>query len=525
MSEKGLWYHSESPLYASLTREEYKRIERRARFKVDLQIVPLCLILYLLSFLDRTNIGHANLEGTQRPDGSIQNPGLSQDLGLSAYDYAVALTVLYPPYIALEIPSNLLLRRVGARVWIPFLVVAWGIVSTLQGLVNSKTGLLINRIFLGATEAGILPAIAVYLTFFYRPHEMQLRQTLFFTGASLAGAFSGLLAAAIRKMDNMPTGHAGWRWIFILEGIFTVLVGMASWYMLPNDLSECWGLTSMERRLLQERLALPSNHYVERPALQEKLVHTPPRSPEMSTFRPASWQRDTLRAFRDVRVWLMCCAGFCCSMPLYSIAYFAPVIVQDIGDYTSVKAMLMTCPIFAASFGYSVLVSLVSDRLRNRFISALPGMLLTVIGFAIVYAAKGSMTRYGGLIILACGCYSVPPLLFTWLANNSAGHFKRATGLAMIILTDNCGGLTSSWLFKKAEKPKYTRGLTVNLAVAAAGVVFVSLIEALVYYEQWMRAKGRRDERALALQRSTNWTPEDIRAYLGDDHPEYQLEL
>lgn len=293
MSEKGLWYHSESPLYASLTREEYKRIERRARFKVDLQIVPLCLILYLLSFLDRTNIGHANLEGTQRPDGSIQNPGLSQDLGLSAYDYAVALTVLYPPYIALEIPSNLLLRRVGARVWIPFLVVAWGIVSTLQGLVNSKTGLLINRIFLGATEAGILPAIAVYLTFFYRPHEMQLRQTLFFTGASLAGAFSGLLAAAIRKMDNMPTGHAGWRWIFILEGIFTVLVGMASWYMLPNDLSECWGLTSMERRLLQERLALPSNHYVERPALQEKLVHTPPRSPEMSTFRPASWQRDT----------------------------------------------------------------------------------------------------------------------------------------------------------------------------------------------------------------------------------------
>ena len=187
--------------------------------------------------------------------------------------------------------------------------------------------------------------------------------------------------------------------------------------------------------------------------------------------------------------------------------------------------MLMTCPIFAASFGYSVLVSLVSDRLRNRFVTALPGMLLSVIGLAVVYAAEGSMTRYGGLIMMACGCYSVPPLLFTWLANNSAGHFKRATGLAMIILTDNCGGLASSWLFNKSEKPKYTRGLASNLAVSALGVLVVILIEILVYYERSMRARGKRDERALQLQRSTHWTPEEVREYLGDDHPEYRLEL
>ncbi|WFD25417.1 hypothetical protein MNAN1_000379 [Malassezia nana] len=511
----------ERPLYETLSSQEYKRIERIARFKVDLQIVPLCLILYLLSFLDRTNIGHANLEGTMQPDGTIQDPGLSQDLGLSAHDYAVALTVLYPPYIALEIPSNLVLRRIGARVWIPLLVVAWGIVSTLQGIVSSKAGLLINRVFLGATEAGILPAIAVYLTFFYLPHEMQLRQTLFFTGAALAGAFSGLLAAAIRKMDNIPTGFAGWRWIFILEGIFTVLFGVLSWFLLPNNLAGCLGLTPIERRLLQERLTRPSLHYKERAEL-----HTcaDPVS-ETRPFPKSLWRRDTLRALCDVRVWLLCCTGFCCSMPLYSIAIFSPVIVQDIGEYTSVKAMLMTCPIFAAAFGYSVLISLVSDRLRNRFVSALPGMLLSVIGFAVVYAAEGSMTRYGGLILLACGCYSVPPLLFTWLANNSAGHFKRATGLAMIILTDNCGGLTSSWLFNKSEKPRYVRGIASNMAVSALGVLLVLAIEFLFYYERLMREKGRRDERVLQLQRTTNWTPDEIRAYLGDDHPEYILEL
>ena len=522
LSEKA----SELPLEASLSPEEYKQLERRARLKVDLQVVPLCLILYLLSFLDRTNIGQANLEGTRRPDGSIQNPGLSQDLGLSAHDYAIALTILYPPYIALEIPSNLLLKRIGPRFWIPMLVLCWGVVSTLQGLVHNRAGLLADRFFLGATEAGILPGIAVYLTFFYKPRELQLRQALFFTGASLSGAFSGLLAAAIRKMDNLPTGHAGWHWIFILEGIFTVLVGFACLFLLPNDIKGCWGLTPIERRLLEERLQASSNHYVERQPLQEKLLEQTAEDAETTVSKPGShWRRDTLRTFTDPRLLLMCCAGFCCAVPVYSIAYFSPVIVQNIGNYTTIRTMLMSCPPFAISFVYAVAMSLLSDHLQLRFVTAFPGMLLSVIGFAVIYAAEGSMTRYGGLIMLTCGAYSLPPVLFAWLANNSAGHYKRATGLALMIVFTNCGGLTSSWLFPAAEKPKYTRGLATNIAMSSLGALLIVVIELLIYYERQLRARGKRDERVLTLHRDTQWQRAQLREYLGDDHPEYRLEM
>ena len=186
------------PAHLELDLADYKKIERKARLKMDIQVVPLCLVLYLLSFLDRTNISQAVI------DGGPDDPGLMTTLGMSSNDYSIALTILYPTYIVFEIPLTLLVKRFGARYWIPTLVIMWGIVETLQGLVTSKTGLYINRIFLGAAEGGILPAISTYLTFLYTPREQQFRQAFFFTGASLSGAFSGLLAAAIR---NMPVSE------------------------------------------------------------------------------------------------------------------------------------------------------------------------------------------------------------------------------------------------------------------------------------------------------------------------------
>ena len=135
----------------NLSEEERAALEKSLKKKLDWQIVPLCLMLYLLSFLDRTNIGQARLNG------------LEKDLHMSkdGRDYRIALTVLYVPYIIFEIPSNLVVKRFGPARWIPFLVVCWGLVSTFQGLVTNKTGLYVNRAFLGLTEAGILPALAV----------------------------------------------------------------------------------------------------------------------------------------------------------------------------------------------------------------------------------------------------------------------------------------------------------------------------------------------------------------------------
>lgn len=370
----------ERPLSETMDPIEYKKMERRLRLKMDLQIVPLCLMLYFLSFLDRTNIGQAKLNG------------LMQDLHLSSWDYTIALAVLYPPYIVLEVPSNLVLKRIGPKYWIPLLVVCWGVVSTLQGKVTSRTGLYINRAFLGATEAGILPGIAVYLTFFYKPRELQLRQALFFTGAALSGAFSGLLAAAIGKMDGMRGLH-GWSWIFILEGVFTIVVGLCCIVLLPNTPHDCWGLTPLERRMATERLEAKNVRFAPRQELTEKiqqaeLTYAKTNDTTVNEPKRKPWIRDFLRTFTDPLLVLLCVAGFCCALSVYSVSYFSPTIVKNILDHpTNTHAMLMSCPPFACAFVYGVLIALASDYFRLRVITALPGMLLSVVGFAMVYTS------------------------------------------------------------------------------------------------------------------------------------------
>ncbi|WFD42255.1 hypothetical protein MPSI1_000896 [Malassezia psittaci] len=501
--------HDEGLLLAqTLSPEEYKRIERRLRFKLDLQIVPLCLLLYFLSFLDRTNIGQAKLNGLQK------------DLLKSSMDYTIALVVLYPPYIVLEIPSNLVLKRIGPKFWIPLLVVCWGIVSTLQGIVKSRTGLYINRAFLGAAEAGILPGIAVYLTFFYKPRELQLRQALFFTGAALSGAFSGLLAAAIGKM-NGKAGLAGWSWIFILEGIFTVVMGVCCIYFLPNSTDDCWGLTQVEKRMAKERLSSSNVRFIRREELSEKvrdeeLIHSKTNdASEVPAEKRDPWLRHTLRTFTDPLLLLLCAVGFCCATPVYSVSYFSPTIVKSILDHpTNTHAMLMSCPPFACAFVYGVTIALLSDYFRLRVITALPGMILSTIGFAIVYASHHPMTRYGGIIILTCGAYSLPPALFTWIANNSDGHYKRATALALLIVFTNCGGLTSAFLFKDSEAPRFSRGVMTNLILSAVGAGLVIIIELYILYERRQRESGKRDARVLKLYRDTKWDNEQMRNYL-----------
>lgn len=162
-------------------------------------------LLYLLSFLDRGNIGNAKIEGLQ------------EDLGLTNDQYNWCLTCFFFTYAAFEVPSNLILKRLRPSVWLPAIMVAWGVVMTLMGVVQNYAGLMSARIFLGVTEAGLFPGVAYYLTNWYKREEIQLRQAMFFSAASVAGAFSGLLAFGIGKMDGVG-GYEGWRWIFILEG-------------------------------------------------------------------------------------------------------------------------------------------------------------------------------------------------------------------------------------------------------------------------------------------------------------------
>ena len=206
---------------------------------------------------------------------------------------------------------------------------------------------------------------------------------------------------------------AGWRWIFILEGIFTVLCGAVALFILPNSADRAWFLTHTERRVAVERLEAHGDRFVPRAELSE--LGAPSGSgvrPNMDKF----WLHDSLRTFMDPLSYLFCAIGYCCAIAVYSIAYFAPVIVKQMNNYSPERAMLMSSPPFAASFAYCTIIAFVSDFFRLRFVTAFPGMVIQLIGCAVVMGSYVGTTRYGGLFLLTAGSYSVPPAMFAWSA-------------------------------------------------------------------------------------------------------------
>lgn len=454
-----------------------------AWLKMDLTILPVISMLYFLSFLDRSNIGNARVAG------------LEKELHMTDKQYSIALTVTYVPYILIELPSNLLLKRLGPNILLPAMLTLWGIVSTLQGLVQSYHGLIACRFFLGMTEGGLLPGLCLYLASFYPRQQLQLRISIFFASASLAGAFSGLLAAAISHMEGVGGRH-GWSWIFILEGLFTVCFGIASFFILPRTPADTAFLTEEEKR------------YVESTLLADGTMAKVEEDDEFSWFQVG-------KAFKQVHVLLMGVAGFFSGSTLYALAYFLPTIVASLG-YTANHAQLMSVPPYAVSFVLSLVTSFISDHYRCRGLTILVYAIFGIIGFAMFLGSTSSNVRYGAIFLLLPGTYCSAPPLQAWVANNSAPHVRRATALAIYLIMTNSGGILSTWLLGSlSPAPKYTKA-SITLLIFQIGL-FVCTALNMVYLTM------RNKEKAIA--RATGGVDQGEQKGLGDDSVDYDYKL
>jgi MFS family permease len=172
-----------------------------------------------LCFLDRTNIGNARLDN------------LESDLGLKGIQYNDCLAILFPFYIAAEIPSNMMMKRIRPSIWLTFIMVCWSAAMIGQGFVKNYAGLLATRVFLGLFEGGLFPGVNYYITQWYCRHECGFRMALFFSAATLAGAFGGILARGIAEMNGLG-GLSAWSWIFILEGIASIIVSFSAYWVI-----------------------------------------------------------------------------------------------------------------------------------------------------------------------------------------------------------------------------------------------------------------------------------------------------
>ncbi|KXJ89086.1 major facilitator superfamily domain-containing protein [Microdochium bolleyi] len=451
---------------------DHDRHQTRAiLWKLDTRILPILALLFLCSFLDRTNVGNARLYN------------LEADLGMVGNQYSNGLAVFYATYIASEIPSNLVLKKVTPSIWLPAITVAWGIVSMCLGFVNNYAQFTAVRALLGITEGGLLPGMVLYLSGIYTRQELALRIGIFYTAASLSGAFGGLLARGIAEIGTRG-GLNSWRWIFVIEGLFTVFVGIAAYFFLPNSVSTAKFLTAEQKVLAYNRIhgTLHGDDGQERYLLF------------LASREKFSWS-EVVRGLLSPQTWLSALAYFGILSGLYSFGLFLPTIIEALG-YTANQAQLWSVIPYAVASVLTVFVALASDRFQIRGILMLCTLPVAIIGYAGIAYVTDARVKYGMTMLMATGMYcSVPPVL-SWLSNNSAGHYKRATTSALQLAIANCGGFVAVFIYPKSQGPQYREGHTIILGLLCAGWVLILLNVLYCHKVNRDKARGKYDQYA-----------------------------
>ncbi|KAK2054896.1 major facilitator superfamily transporter [Colletotrichum caudatum] len=458
--------------------------EKRIVRKLDMHIIPLVMLLYLFSFLDRVNIGNARLYNLER------------DLGLQGNQFQVAVSILFVTYIVFEVPSNLVLKLFTPRRWIAFITVSWGVIATLTGLVDSYGALVACRLLLGAVEAGLFPGLNVYLTFFYSKHELALRVGYLFVSAAIAGGLGGLLAYGIGHMDG-ASGMSGWRWIMIIEGLPTVVVGAVTYFALPNDAASAYFLTDEEKAVMARRRG---REYGNTSSAQE--------------FS----REDMLKAFKDWKVWVFSVAQFGADTMLYGFSTFLPTIINGLGKWTPAQVQLLTVPCYFLGAVIYMSMAFLSDRMQKRGLFCVVFGSVSVIGYGVLVSPASNGVHYFGCFLVAAGLYVVVGLPLAWLPNNSPRYGKRTTASGMQLTVGNCSGVMSSFIYQAIDRPRYIRGHAVTLSM----VGMATCLYGFMWFWYWRENKRRE---AGHIQSKHADLSDDELAELGDDSPRYRYTI
>jgi sugar phosphate permease len=294
----------------------------------------------------------------------------------------------------------------------------------MTGLVQNYRGLLACRLLLGAVEAGLFPGMAVYLTFFYTKRELALRIGYLFVSAALAGACGGLLAYAIGHMDGL-SGLRGWRWIMILEGIPTALLGVATFFLLPDSPHTAYFLSVDEIALMSARHSREAGQTV--------------KSQEFH------WS-DVRKAVLDWKVWAFCAGQFGVDTMLYGYSTFLPTIIQGIGKWSAPQTQALTIPCYCLGAITYLVVARISDAHQMRGLYTVIFGSISVIGYGLLMSASTPGVHYFGCFMVATGLYVVVGLPLAWLPNNSPRYGKRTAATGMQLTFGNMSGIMAPFV-------------------------------------------------------------------------------
>jgi D-galactonate transporter len=403
--------------------------------KVVRRIVPFLMLCYVISYLDRVNVGFAKLQ-------------MAHDIGIGDAAYGLGAGLFFIGYFLFEVPSNLLMQRVGARAWIARILITWGLVSAAFALVGNETEYYVLRFLLGAAEAGFYPGVILYCTQWFPSYRRARVIALFMSAIPVAGIFGNPLSGWIMSSLQGVAGWHGWQWVFLLEALPALVVGVVAFFFLDNDVRSAKWLSAEDKDVVERALA------------------------EDSGQRAAEGR--ALDAFRDPRVWLMSLIYFCFIMGQYALTFWMPTFVQSTGIQDGLEIGVLSAIPYIAALVAMNLFGRSADRRRERRWHLVIPSLMGAVGFSLAAVWSGSTAlSLVALSVAAAGVLTCAPLFWS-LPTAFLGGTAAAAGLAAVNSVGNLAGFVSPYMIGSVKDathstavPMYVLALSLVLGAAA----------------------------------------------------------
>lgn len=453
----------------------FKSVEKRILRKFDFIVIPCLSLSYLYSNLDKSNIGNA------------QAAGMGEDLGLVGNQYGNVISLLFVTYVLFETPAALLLKRIGLKYSFSVLTLLFGILSLCTAFVNSYHSLLACRMVLGLCESGIIPIISVYLGMLYTKKEMAKRCSAIYCSSALAGAFGGLLAYGLLRIET--NNWAGWRWLFAIEGALTILSFPILVLLLPSQPETVWWLTTEEKRILIIRFQLYPDFYQD-----EKFT----------------WS-EVKRSLLDPFNVLICLYEFCADLTLFGMSTFLPSLIKGMG-YNKYITQLLTIPYYSIALISFIIIGYISDKIQHRGGFILVCLIIEIIGYAILIGSDILGVRYFGCMLIGFGMYVCSALSIMWANNNNAGYYKRATIGGMITTIGSLSGVLAGQVYTAETAPRFFKGLKVAMALTCVGFGLIVCIIIILHRRNAKNSKKLDELKEQGVDIDDLENPKDDRA-------------
>ncbi|KAH0836099.1 phthalate transporter [Fonsecaea pedrosoi] len=491
--EKGFKSHD----VATFSPAEEKRLLRR----IDLRVTCVLGSLYLIAQIDRNNLGNANIAG------------MSVDLDLTGSRYSIVVLFMFITYVCFQPVAVVVIRKVGARVFFTTIVLFWAATEISLGLVKDWYDMIPLRLILGAFEAGMFPCAAYMLSSWYTRFELQQRMALFYLIGTVASAFTGILAYGVSQMGGLgsgpewwghrygPTkenpdapsgfesGIAGWRWIFIMFGIFTLVVGIVCFFLIVEF---------PEKELEPKRWKVPflsereTEHAISR--IQDDRADA-----EAEDFTV----RKYLRGAADLKVWGHAAVFGLTTVTNYAVVYFLPIILREGLGFGIAASQCLTAPPYVLGCIWMLSLGWLSDKVRLRSPFIVFNCCSSILGLGLLgYTHAVASRLVGAFLVTAAGSANIPAAL-AWQANNVRGHWKRALTSAMAVGAGGIGGIVGGTVFRTEDAPTYHPGIIATLVANSLMILVCALLNIKFYRANRRAEAGGKPIEGLASFRYT----------------------